>query len=146
MWSWPTVVPQYFSSSLPVGRNRPMTVASTFSLVHSASRRCQFSSATARTIRSCASLIQISVYVNPSYLSGARSSQTSAPISAPISPTALEKPPAPQSVTALYSPSSRALSSTSSSIFSVIALPICTAPQLVFSLSCVSSTLENVAP
>ena len=38
----------------------------------------------------------------PEYLSGARSSQTSAPVSSPISPTALENPPAPQSVTAEY--------------------------------------------
>ncbi len=79
-------------------------------------------------MRSWASEIQISVYERPSYFSGTRSSQTSAPIFSPISPTALEKPPAPQSVTALYSPRSRAASSTSSSIFSVMALPICTAP------------------
>ena len=81
-----------------------MTVASTFSLWHSASSRGHLSSGTARTIRSWASLIQISVYESPSYLSGAFSSQTSAPISAPISPTALEKPPAPQSVTAVIQP------------------------------------------
>ena len=48
------------------------------------------------------------MYDRPSYFSGTRSSHTSAPISSPISPTALENPPAPQSVIALYSPRSRA--------------------------------------
>src|SRR5262245_14538965 len=144
--SRPTDVPLYFNSSLLVGTKRPITVASTFSIVASACSRGHLYSGTARTSRSGAALIQISVYERASYFSGAVSSHTSAPISAPISPTALEKPPAPQSVTALYSPSSRAVSSTSSTIFSVMALPICTAPPLVFSLSCVSSTLENVAP
>ncbi len=53
---------------------------------------------TASTMRSCASLIHTSVGDRPSYLVGARSRCTSAPISEPISPTALENPPAPQSV------------------------------------------------
>ena len=53
---------------------------------------------------------------------------------------------APQSVTAVKRPQSRASSNTSASIFSVTALPIWTAPPLVVSLSWVSSPEENVAP
>ena len=86
------------------------------------------------------------MYDSPSYLSGARSSHTTAPISSPISPTALLKPPAPQSVIAWNKPRSRAASTTSSIIFSVIALPICTAPPDSVSLSLVSSAELNVAP
>ena len=97
-------------------------------------------------MRSWASEIQISVYDKPEYFSGARSSHTTAPIDSPISPTALEKPPAPQSVMALNKPRSRACSTTSSTIFSVIALPICTAPPESESLSLVSSAELNVAP
>ncbi len=95
-------------TSAPAGRSArswPMTVASTPFGARTAPRtRPTSSRGTARTIRSWASEIQISVYESPSYFSGARSSQTSAPISSPISPTALEKPPAPQSVTAVIQP------------------------------------------
>ncbi len=52
---------RYFSTSRPVGRNWPTTVASTPSELQSASSSGQRSSATARTIRSWASEIQISV-------------------------------------------------------------------------------------
>ena len=45
---------------------------------------------TASTMRSCASLIHISVYDRPAYFSGARSRCTTAPKSAAISPTALQ--------------------------------------------------------
>ena len=98
-------------------------------------------------MRSCASLIQISTGLRPAYFSGARSSQTSAPTSSPISPTALEKPPAPQSVTAVNSSRSRACRIVSRTFFSSIGLPICTAPprHSVSDSSC-SVSLENVAP
>ena len=60
------------------------------------------SAGTAATMRSWASLIQISKGSRPAYLSGAADrGQTSAPTCSPISPTALENPPAPQSVTAV---------------------------------------------
>ncbi len=75
-----------------------MTVASTSSPAHNLLSRSQFSGGTARTIRSCDSEIQISVYESPAYFSGAFSRSTWAPRSAPISPTAELKPPAPQSV------------------------------------------------
>jgi hypothetical protein len=88
----------YFSFNRPVGVKRPMIVASTDSLRQSASSSGHCASETDSTIRSCASEIHISVYDRPSYFSGIRSSHTSAPISSPISPTALLKPPAPQSV------------------------------------------------
>ena len=78
--------------------NSPRSVASTCSAAQSALSAGHFSGGTARTIRSWASEIQISVYESPSYLSGARSRSTSAPSSAPISPTAELNPPAPQSV------------------------------------------------
>ena len=57
-----------------------------------------FAGETASTRRSCASLIHTSVGDRPSYLVGARSRCTVAPSSPAISPIALEKPPAPQSV------------------------------------------------
>ena len=88
----------------------------------------QFSGGTARTIRSWASEIQISVYESPSYFSGARLELDLGAESRPISPTAELKPPAPQSVIERNSPRSRAWRTTSRTIFSVIALPICTAP------------------
>ena len=53
-----------------------------------------------------------------------------APVFSPISPTALDRPPAPQSVMAWKSGPlswSRACRITSSIFFSVMALPICTA-------------------
>src|SRR5436190_15368287 len=142
----PTSSSWNLSTSCCVSVNLPITVASTPSEQHRCSKASQLPGGTERTIRSCASEIQISVYESPEYLSGALSSQTSAPDSAPISPTALENPPAPQSVIAEYSPRSRAARITSISIFSVIALPICTAPPERDSLSCVSSADENVAP
>ena len=86
------------------------------------------------------------MYERPWYLSGAWSRSTTAPSSAPISPTAELKPPAPQSVIAWKSPRSRAWRITSSTIFSVIALPICTAPPEIDSLSPVSSAELKVAP
>ena len=72
----------------PVGSNWPDRVASTSSLAQSACSSGHFAGGTARTIRSCASVIQISVYDRPSYLSGACSRSTSAPSPPPISPTA----------------------------------------------------------
>ena len=47
---------------------------------------------------------------------------------------------------ALNSPASRAASTTSRTIFSWIAWPICTAPPLTLSLSALRPRLENVAP
>ncbi len=123
-----------------------MAVASTSSPEQSIRSRSQSAGGTAKTIRSCDSEIQISVYDSPAYFSGALSSSTAAPSASPISPTAELKPPAPQSVMALYKPASRACNSTSSSFFSAMALPICTAPPLTVSDSAVSSTDENVAP
>ena len=62
-------------------------------------------------------------------MSGTRSRWTSAPSSSPISPTALESPPAPQSVMQVYRPRSRAWRMVSVMRFSSMALPICTAPE-----------------
>ena len=76
----PTSVSSYLRTSRCVSVNWPMTVASTPSDEQSASNSAHDSSGTASTIRSWASLIQISVYDRPVYLSGARSSQTSAPV------------------------------------------------------------------
>ena len=87
-----------------------------------------FSGGTARTIRSWASEIQISVYESPCVLERRAVEVDLGADRLPISPTAELKPPAPQSVIARKSPRSRAWRITSSTIFSVIALPICTAP------------------
>src|SRR5262249_50353120 len=57
--------------SRPVASNRQITVASPSSLAQKARSACQFASGTASTMRSWASEIQISVYDNPSYFSGA---------------------------------------------------------------------------
>ena len=65
------------------------------------------SGGTAKTMRSWASLIQISVYERPAYFSGALSRWTPVPMVAPISPTAEENPPAPQSVMAVKIPRTR---------------------------------------
>jgi selenophosphate synthetase-related protein len=79
----------------------PMTTASTPSSAKTFRMRSTFSCGTESTIRSCASEIQISAYERPAYLSGTRSRWTSAPSFSPISPTALDSPPAPQSVIAV---------------------------------------------
>jgi hypothetical protein len=97
-------------------------------------------------MRSCASEIQTSVADSPSYLSGTASRSTVAPSCAPISPTALERPPAPQSVIAWKSRCRAASSTKSVSVFSWIAWPICTEPPDWLSLALDNSTLENVAP
>ena len=90
-----------FTTSCPVSVKRPITVASTSSAAKRRSSSASCSGGTESTMRSWASLIQTSTGFRPSYLRGAFSSHTSAPMSAPISPTALENPPAPQSVTAV---------------------------------------------
>src|SRR4051812_12565027 len=126
--------------------NWPITVASTSSLAHSANSAPRLSGGTASTMRSCASESQISQGCSPAYLSGTSSSATRAPVDSPISPTAEESPPAPQSVIALYRPASRAWSSTSSTFFSVIGSPICTALPTSTAVVCVSSADEKVAP
>ena len=77
---------------------------------------------------------------------GTFSRWTSAPIFSPISPTAELNPPAPQSLMALYSSASRACTRVSSIFFSVMALPICTAPLNSVSWAWVISPLEKVAP
>ena len=62
---------------------------------------------TATTIRSCASLSQISHGARPGYFSGASARSTSAPTPSAISPIAEDSPPAPQSVIAEYSVGAR---------------------------------------
>ena len=128
----------------------PVKVPSTLSSTsHRSASPCssgRLPGGTASTMRSCASEIQISQGASPAYLSGALARSTSTPSFSPISPTADEKPPAPQSVMAVYSPRSRASSITSISPFSVIASPICTALPVVSAVSCVSSAEEKVAP
>ena len=57
-----------------------------------------------RTMRSWASLSQISHGARPGYLSGASARSTSAPMPSAISPIADDRPPAPQSVIAVYRP------------------------------------------
>ena len=122
------------NDSLPIGSELPeVEVASTPSRRRKASSNSsQCSGGTASTIRSWASAdpdltvreaLRTSAALFPDQTSLRRSS-------APISPTAeLENPPAPQSVTARIQPAiSRDCRITSSTIFSVIALPICTAP------------------
>ena len=129
--SAPTSVPCQYKRIMPsLVPNSPRSQSSTPCARHTARRRSNLPGGTESTMRSCASEIQISVGLRPSYFTGARSRLTVAPTSLPISPTALENPPAPQSVVPLYSgPSgwSRAASMASSIFFSVIALPICTA-------------------
>ena len=143
----PTSVPLWFStSSRPSVPNVPITVASTSSPPASASSASTRSGGTDSTIRSCASLIQISSYRNPAYFSGTAPSSTVAPTRSPISPTADDSPPAPQSVTPVNSPASRACRITSATFFSVIALPICTAWLNSSACVSVSSALLNVAP
>ena len=140
--SWPWKKRRRRRSSV----NLPITVASTFSDAKSARSSSKCSGGTDMTMRSWASLIHVSVYDRPWYFSGTTSRFTSAPSSSPISPTAELRPPAPQSVTAVYRPRSRATSCTSSTFFSVIGLPIWTAPLESISLSSVSSPEEKVAP
>jgi hypothetical protein len=57
-----------------------------------------------------------------------------------------EKPPAPQSVIALYRPLSRACMITSVTFFSVMGAPICTAVPACALLSLLISPEEKVAP
>ena len=120
----PTSLLPYRNSSRPESSNSPSTKASTFCDSHTFSSLAQFSFGTPNTMRSCASLNQISQGCNPGYFSSARSSWTFAPKPSLISPTALEKPPAPQSVSAEYKPSNLACRMTSWTCFSVIGLPI----------------------
>ena len=87
------------------------------------------------------------MYDRPSYLSGALSSSTSAPISSPISPTARAEPAGAAVGDRRDTARGRGpASSTSSTFFSVIALPICTAPPETVSLSCVSSARGERRP
>ena len=79
---------------------RPIGVASTFQSRQSVCRAGQLAGGTASTMRSCASLSQISQGCKPGYLSGTCDSSTSTPSVLPSSPTALDSPPAPQSVMA----------------------------------------------
>ena len=127
----PISVPCHSSTRSRVGVPKvPSSHISTPCSLASARNAAMRAGDTASTMRSCASLIHTSVGVRPAYFSGARSRCTVAPSMRPISPTALENPPAPQSVTPLNSgpPSaSRAASSASSVFFCVIAAPICTA-------------------
>jgi len=82
----------------------------------------------------------------PAYFSGASASSTSAPRPSAISPIAEEKPPAPQSVIDENRSASAARSTASITLRSVIGSPICTAPELSFSLSVCSSSELKVAP
>jgi len=123
-----------------------MTVISTENRSQIRRRRSSFSGGNANTIRSWDSDNHISQGCSPWYLRGTLSSCTLTPVSSPISLTAEESPPAPQSVMAVYSLSSRATRMASSTIFSVIGLPICTAPPEVTPVSSVSSMEEKVAP
>ena len=97
-------------------------------------------------MRSCASDNQISQGCKPGYFNSARSSCTFAPKPSLISPTALEKPPAPQSVRDEYKPSNLACRITSWTCFSVIGLPICTLAPAMSAVLVSISKLEKVAP
>ena len=97
-------------------------------------------------MRSCDSEIHISHGARPEYLSGAFARSTYTPVAEPISPTAEEKPPAPQSVNVRIKPRSRAASNASVNRFSSIGLPICTALALTDFVSAVMCPLEKVAP
>ena len=78
--------------------NRPITVAPT---CHRAARASTASgSAQASTMRSWASDSHTSHGARPGYLRGTRARSTSAPSFSAISPTAEDRPPAPQSVMA----------------------------------------------
>ena len=66
MSSSPTTLPPYRSVSFPSPGKRPITVASTSSARNTARHSSSFAGGTEITIRSCASLIQISVYERPS--------------------------------------------------------------------------------
>ena len=95
-------------------------------------------------MRSCASDSQISHGSRPGYFSGTASSSTSAPSTSAISPTADDRPPAPQSVIAVHRCS--APSSTSISSFSVTGSPIWTLAPATSPVVASISALENVAP
>ena len=84
--------------------NVPSTVASTPCRAQRATTSSACAGGTASTIRSCASLSQISHAASPGYFSGARRTSTSAPTCSAISPTADDSPPAPQSVMSVYRP------------------------------------------
>ena len=95
-------------------------------------------------ILSCDSETRISHEERPDCFSGTLPKSISAPpVSSAISPTLLDRPPAPLSVITWISPASLASISISSIFFCVIGSPICTAE---LGLSSVNSKLENVAP
>ena len=100
--SEPTSVPCHIRRMVPSAEpNSPRSQSSTPCATQMARSRSTLAGGTESTMRSCASEIQISVGLRPSYFTGARSRCTVAPTSLPISPMALEKPPAPQSVVPL---------------------------------------------
>ena len=72
--------------------NSPSSQSSTPCASHTARRRASFAAGTESTMRSCASLIQISHGDRPAYLSGASPSSTTVPRPSLISPTAELKP------------------------------------------------------
>ena len=142
----PTDFSPYQNSSRPESVNSPSTTASTSWPAQISSKRSRFSAGMAKTMRSCASDSQISQGFKPGYLSGARSRYTTAPSPSLISPTALENPPAPQSVNAEYKPSALTHKITSCVCFSAIGLPICTLEPAILAVLVSISRLEKVAP
>ncbi len=124
--------------------NVPTAVASTSWSFANASNAAQSSGLTPTVILSCDSETNISQGLKPACFNGTTARSRSAPpVSSAISPTELERPPAPLSVITCISPSSRASIIMSSIFFCVIGSPICTAE---LGLSSVSSKLEKVAP
>ncbi len=126
--------------------NAPISVNSVSNRSHRVCKAGIFSGGTASTMRSCASDSQISQGARPGYFRRTLFNSTSQPSLDAISPTAEDRPPAPQSVMSLYRHRSRARTMTSIRPISVIGSPICTeAPET--SPVCASIVMdEKVAP
>ena len=139
-----TTWPPERTTSWPVPVNSPMSAKSTPTRRQRAPNSSRRSAAIDTTMRSWASDSQTSHGSSPGYLRGTRSRSTSAPTPSAISPTADDRPPAPQSVMPEYR--SSAPTSASISSFSTTGSPIWTLAPATSPVVASIVADENVAP
>ena len=144
--SWHTISPWCETFNIPVPSALPRRNISVSYMSAIFCNSGTSASFTAITMRSWDSLMKICQLKRSCAFKGAFSSQISPPDSLSISPAALLKPPAPQSVTNWIRPFSRAAMMKSPTFFSSMGLPICTAVWSSSWLAVVRLTLEKVAP